>query len=73
MLYKLASFFQSFEAIVDLLSGDIQSELGIKDTTLQVYGVVRNAADNYHHQVIRTPFKSDRTLLMIRYYSDEAA
>jgi len=65
-------FANSEETFIDILSGDIQRKLNIKDKTSQVCNAMRYAADIYPHQVIETPPKGIGTRLKIRYYKNAA-
>ena len=71
---KIASHFANGDDIfIDILSGDIQKELNIKDMTPQVCKGMRYVAKIYPHQEIYTPNKGAGTKLKIRYYKDIVA
>lgn len=65
-------FANSNETFIDILSGDIQKGLNLKDVTPQVCNGMRNVAEIYPHQTIFTPNKGMGTTLKIRYYRDDA-
>ena len=65
-------FTNSNEAFIDILSGDIQKGLNLKDMTPQVCKGMQYVAEIYPHQIISTPNKGMGTTLKIRYYRDDA-
>jgi len=66
-------FTNSNETFIDILSGDIQKRLNLKDVTPQVCKGMQYVAKTYPHQIISTPNKGIGTTLKIRYYKDAAA
>lgn len=70
---KITACFQGDGGYIDLISGDIQKELNIKDSTPQVCAGMLKAAEQYPHQIIERPFKWMGTRLKIRYYRDASS
>jgi len=67
---KVAAHFRDGGVLIELVSGDIERELKIKDCTPQVCGVMQETMERHPHHVVERPFKWQGTRLQIRYYKD---